>query len=199
MEDEHTSLVPLSPSSSALFASFTTLYDDNPLSAVDLDASALELDAGNYTNLVNLADGSESQQIGESQSNSPPPPNAEHYYTTKPSQRMTRTAAFKEQKFPCYMCFSLVTGEPTKPPKRSALSLEGREQAKRVRRMGACLRCQLRKIKVSYTTFLAEILILTLRSVLGRILARNVSVLPKHVPTQGRWSGWNVYVLLLMM
>ncbi|KAH7394831.1 hypothetical protein BKA66DRAFT_285839 [Pyrenochaeta sp. MPI-SDFR-AT-0127] len=45
---------------------------------------------------------------------------------------------------PGYLCFSLL-GEPVKAPQRSAFSAVRREQVKRLRKQGACLRCKLMK------------------------------------------------------
>jgi len=69
---------------------------------------------------------------------------------TKASRKCTtKPRSQKEANLPGFGCFSLANGTPANIPRRTAFSLDRREEVKQVRKIGACLRCKLRKITVS--------------------------------------------------
>ncbi|KAF2690748.1 hypothetical protein K458DRAFT_398741 [Lentithecium fluviatile CBS 122367] len=61
------------------------------------------------------------------------------------SRKRAIKSRFQETSLPGYMCFSSVTGAMTSRPRRAAFTRKRREEVRQVRKLGACLRCQLRK------------------------------------------------------
>ena len=135
---------PLSPRTRDLFKAFTTLYDD------DLAAAGTCIDAGQTsrewfevlcprsTLVSDYTRASRKPQVRprRQQVHSEVRPNS--------SRTMSRPDISAKQ-----ICFDAVTGtEAILPKKRSAFSDDRRLEVKKMRGMGACLRCQLRKRSV---------------------------------------------------
>jgi hypothetical protein len=131
--DDNQTLMPSSPGSPTLFALFTTLHDDENDTSLGVETGALQSHTSH-----SLTSSLDSQH-------------ADHKSTMQQrrntSYRVSKPKAPKTD-IPGYTCFSALSGEPAKPPKRATFSKGRREQVKQVREIRACLRCKLRKITV---------------------------------------------------
>lgn len=169
--DQGSFTVPLSPGSKALFSAFTTLYDDFTLEeAEEMELSGAEGNAlpeeRPSSNVSNSMQVDRAPGLGRPNTNGGP---SEHAGNGNGRRYLARPAVVgsvmpvvrakgpspkrKENRIelPGYMCFSSASGKTIKPPKRSAFTEDRKEDVKRMRKLGACLRCKIRKITVSKT------------------------------------------------
>ncbi|KAF2117872.1 hypothetical protein BDV96DRAFT_405700 [Lophiotrema nucula] len=160
-------VAPLSPDSRALLTVFTNLYEDEspPTSALQPSAgSQYENDISfHWTQHSSDPQGSLIQhnwQLGldphpsdVSQSAGQLAPQS-HQRPDKVTRRRKegprrRKNAFKEAELPGFLCFASVLGILGMSSSRSRYSETRKEEVKLVRKIGACLRCQIRKISCS--------------------------------------------------
>lgn len=139
--------MPLSPDSTALFALFTTLDEElSPTGNVEENqiTKAKNHKSKQYERPIRTVVTDGVSQANESLLNPTPP----RIHTAVTSRNRVPKLKLQDSNLPGYICFSAVTGEPAKASKRSAFSKERRMEVMRVRKLGACLRCKLRKITV---------------------------------------------------
>lgn len=141
--NEYRSQRPLSPGSTALFL-FTTLCDEQTASSTGEHANAQSLSVEHSQHLEEIMIVT-SDRVDKSLQT-----------IATQQERSTGSKTFRVAKpkvdttvLPGYACFSAATGEAAMAPKRSVFSPERRMEVKKVRQLGACLRCRLLKRTVS--------------------------------------------------
>lgn len=147
--DDNQFLVPPSPGSSALFSLFTNLYDDQAYSmeadiGIDMTHAHPPMSPGLSSQKLQPNAPAVQQHANDSQRR--PLPTSRQQLNTK--HRVSKSR-FQHTNSPGYICFSATMGELSNAPRRSTFSKQRREEVKRVRQLGACLRCRFRKIPVS--------------------------------------------------
>ena len=139
---------PPSPRSKALLAAWTTLYDaDEEI----IFSTQWKPDQGNSQHLHPRRTTPDDQATSQPQYD-------DRHCARSLRTRTSETPPYRVSKAtgesfdpPAFACFLSSTLEPAGPPKRSAFNRQRKIEVARVRRLGACLRCQLRKISVSST------------------------------------------------
>lgn len=148
--------VPLSPGSQALMTLFTTINDTDP-QPNEIDNTHLSKSVTLSTSLVpqpNLArrgalEGSDTTIAHEAEGEPQIRDSVPNKRISRAPKRRSMAATFQQQRLPGYICFSSTSGELVNGSKRSTFPQKRREEVKRVRERGACLRCQIRKISCS--------------------------------------------------
>lgn len=138
-----------------LFALFTTLYDEDltapPNPGIITDERKDVVDLGNEL-LPNVIENAvDSSAASHEQTQGPP-----HRLSKQKKKPTSNAKRFKESDLAGFSCFSSVSGEATRAPKRSKFQEKRRKEVTEVRKARACLRCSILKISVSQTLVLTS-------------------------------------------
>ena len=170
---------PLSPRTRDIFATLTTLYDEVP----STDTHSIE--HNKTPNTIYARGEPPSIWCLWPHSGSDDTPRAQPQLiegTQMPRKRKTMTSehlntktASKRKGEPAMICFDAATGWEASPRKRAAFAGHRKAELNQVRSIGACLRCQIRKVRVSSCKSHWHDRKLILRSALAKIHAESVS------------------------